>query len=79
MHPPSLPVCGAGNYAVNLNPGDVIGFNGKDQWHANMVFPCCVDKHNYTSATEHLPAELQNAIVCLYYQSQQDSWGGTVI
>ena len=39
-----------------------------------MVFPCCVDKHNYTSATEHLPPELQNAIVCLYYQSQQDSY-----
>ena len=62
------------NHAVNLNPGDVIAFNGKDQWHANMVFPCRVDKHNYTSATEHLPAELQNAIVALYYQSQQDSY-----
>ena len=55
-------------HLLELGPGDVIAFNGKEHMHANCVFPCDGDE------AENLPEQLQNLIICLYYQSQQESY-----
>ena len=55
-------------HVQKLRPGDVLGFNGKDHMHANVVYPCDVDE------AANLPSELKNMIVCLYFQSQQGSY-----
>ena len=45
--------------------GDMAVFDGAKNYHANMVIPCDIEQ------AANLPSELQNAIVCLYVQSQQ--------
>ena len=55
-------------HVMQLSPGDVIGFNGKDHMHASVVFPCEL------SEIPHLPEELKNMKVTLYFQSQQGSY-----
>jgi len=55
-------------HALLLSAGDVVVFNGKDHYHANIVYPC--DREE----AEHLPEYLQNLIISLYYQSQQAAY-----
>ena len=45
-------------------------FDGAKNYHANMVFQCDVD----IEQAANLPSQLQNAIVCLYFQSQQEGY-----
>ena len=55
-------------HVVLLSPGDVIVFNGKDHYHANIVYPCDSEE------AANLPDSLQNLIISLYYQSQQAAY-----
>ena len=55
-------------HLIKLGPGDVVAFNGKRNYHANVVFPTDAREARY------LPRELQNLIGCLYFQKQQDSY-----
>ena len=48
--------------------GDMAAFDGAKNYHANMVFPCDIEE------AANLPSQLQNAIVCLYFQSQQEGY-----
>lgn len=48
--------------------GDMAAFDGAKNYHANMVFPCDIEH------AANLPSQLQNAIVCLYFQSQQEGY-----
>ena len=46
----------------------MVAFDGRTQMHANVVYPCDAGE------VEHLPPQLRNMIVSLYYQSQQESY-----
>ena len=55
-------------HVCELSPGDVVAFDGKAAYHANVVYPASDDE------LAGLPEQLLNMIIALYFQSQQESY-----